>query len=296
VDANGAGSWRFREGDEIVPGRYVDRLLGGGHRYEAYVAWDDEFHALVVAKLVRPALVHDQVARSGLAREARALERLGHPSIVRSFGAVLDGERPHLLLEYLDGPRLSTLARKYGVIVEQLIPLALDLCSALHFAHGRRMVHLDVKPRNVVMCSRPRLIDLSVARSFDELAEITQPIGTDAYMAPEQCDPDRFPDVGPASDVWGLGVTLFHAFTRTLPFPRGTDGDRYPQLSLDPAPLPKDTPPRLRETIGACLERRPADRPTALELAAAIEPLAAELPRPRLGLFRPGGRAELARR
>ncbi len=104
-------SWGFGEGDEIVPGRHAVRLLGGGHRYEAYLAWDDELRSLVTVKIVRPDLVDHPGVLAGIAGEARALDRLNHPVIVRGFGAVLGGERPHLVLEFLDGPRLSTLVR-----------------------------------------------------------------------------------------------------------------------------------------------------------------------------------------
>lgn len=289
-------AWRFREGDEIVPGRYATRLLGGGRRYEAYLAWDDELYTLVVAKIVRPALVESDGARRGIEGEARALEALSHPTIVRLFDAVLDGERPHLLLEHLEGPRLSTLLRRYRVILEQFLPLALELCSALHYMHGRGFLHLDVKPRNVVMSARPRLIDLSVAMPTDDVRTITRPIGTDAYMAPEQCDPERFSEIGPPSDIWGLGVTLYEALTRVRPFPSGNASTsaagpaRYPQLDADPLPLPAEFPRPLVDAIVSCLERRPTDRPTAAELAEVFEPWVASLPAPRLGLFRPGGR------
>lgn len=289
-------AWRFREGDEIVPGRYATRLLGGGRRYEAYLAWDDELYTLVVAKIVRPALVASDGARRGIEGEARALEALSHPTIVRLFDAVLEGERPHLLLEHLEGPRLSTLLRRYRVILEQFLPLALELCSALHYMHGRGFLHLDVKPRNVVMSARPRLIDLSVAMPTDDVRTITRPIGTDAYMAPEQCDPERFSEIGPPSDIWGLGVTLYEALTRVRPFPSGNASTgaagpaRYPQLDADPLPLPAEFPRPLVDAIISCLERRPTDRPTAAELAEVIEPWVASLPAPRLGLFRPGGR------
>ncbi len=291
-------TWKFREGDEIVPGRHATRLLGGGRRYEAYLAWDDELHTLVVVKIVRPALVESEGARRGIEGEARALEALSHPTIVRMFDAVLDGNRPHVLLEHLEGPRLSTLLRRYRVILEQLLPLGIELCSALHYMHGRGYLHLDVKPRNVVMSARPRLIDLSVAMPLEDVRGITRPIGTDAYMAPEQCDPERFSEIGPPSDVWGLGVTLYEALTRVRPFPAadastGSSGAaRYPQLDADPFPLPSDFPRPLTEAIFSCLERRPADRPTAVELANAFEPWVASLPGPRLGLFRPGGKAQ----
>lgn len=288
-------SWELAEGDEIVPGRYAVDLLGGGRRYEAYLAWDDELHALVVAKLLRPDLVEDGRALHGLAREAAALDALAHPSLVRGFGAVLGGDRPHVLLEYLDGPRLSTLIRRYGVILEQLLPLALELTSALHYMAARGFVHLDVKPKNVVMSAPPRLIDLSVAQRIEDIATLDSPIGTDPYMAPEQADPARFDELGPPADVWGLGVTLFEAITGELPFERPGDeslppGERFPQISAAPAPLPRDLPPAVAELVLATLEKSPANRPVAGEVAAALEPLVATLPAPRLGLFRPGGR------
>jgi serine/threonine protein kinase len=288
-------TWAFSEGDEIVAGRYATRLLGGGRRYEAYLAWDDELHALVVVKIVRPELVDSATVRRGIEGEALALRSLSHPTIVRMFDAVPEGERPHLVLEYLDGPRLSTLIRRYRVIVEQLLPLALELCSALHYMHRRDFVHLDVKPRNVVMSARPRLIDLSVATTVGGVSEFTRPVGTDAYMAPEQCDPEHFSEIGPASDVWGLGVTMYEAVSRTLPFASAaggatSGGARYPQLVADPVPLGKDVPAELAEAILSCLERRPENRPAARELAQTIEPWVASLPAPRLGLFRPGGR------
>jgi serine/threonine-protein kinase len=290
------GSWGFDEGDEIVRGRHAVRLLGGGHRYEAYLAWDDALYTLVVVKILRPGLVTDGSGLAGLEREAQALAALSHPAIVRSFDAVLTGDHPHLVLEFLDGPRLSTLLRRYGVIVEQLLPLALELCSALHYMSTSRIVHLDVKPRNIVMAAPPRLIDLSVATHLDELAAIQGQIGTDAYMAPEQCDPDRFAEIGPASDVWGLGVTLYEAVARSLPFAPPDDDPaaplvrRYPQLEDETRPLLADVPNALAATILSCLEKRPENRPSAVELACTLEPWVAALPRPRVGLFRPGGR------
>ena len=289
-------AWRLREGDEIVPGRVATKLLGGGKRYEAYLAWDDAMHTLVVVKVVRPGLVDSERALRGLAGEAAALASLNHPAIVRMFDAVLEGERPHIVLEYLDGPRLSTLARRYRVIVEQLLPLALELCSALHYMHGKDLLHLDVKPRNIVMSGRPRLIDLSVAARIDAVTSFTRPVGTTAYMAPEQCDPKRFSDLGPPADIWGLGVTLYEALTRSLPFlapdrsPGAPSARRYPQVDAVPFRPPKDVPDPIADLLLSCLQQRPSDRPTALELAQQLEPMVATLPAPRLGLFRPGGR------
>jgi serine/threonine-protein kinase len=293
---DGHDTWGLAEGDEIAPRRYAVQLLGGGRRYEAYLAWDDELWTLVVAKLIRPSLVDDAATLAGLEGEVRALEALNHPALVRSFGAVLSGERPHVVLEYLDGPRLSTLIRRYGVIVEQLLPLALELSSALHYIGKSGFVHLDVKPKNVIMSAPPRLIDLSVATPVADVARLASPTGTDAYMAPEQCDYSRFAEIGPASDMWGLGVTLYESLARSLPFHEGAhvDGaapeERYPQLVEEPAPMPADVHPELAAVVMSCLSKLPEERPTASELASTLEPWVASLPQARLGLFRPGGR------
>jgi eukaryotic-like serine/threonine-protein kinase len=288
-------SWGFAEGDLIADGRHAVRLLGGGRRYEAYLIWDDALHALVVAKVVRPAQAANADTLAGLASEAEALTRLAHPSLVRSFDAVLDGERPHLVLELLDGPRLSTLEREYKVVVEQLLPLTLQLCSVLHYLASCGYAHLDVKPRNIIMSSTPKLIDLSVARTFADARQARSPIGTDAYMAPEQCDPSRFGEIGPLTDVWGLGVTLYEALAGVRPFADGDEAAdglaaRYPQVAAEPPPLPPDVPVELARIVQACLQDDPRSRPRPADIADALEPHAALLPLPRLGRFRPGAR------
>jgi serine/threonine-protein kinase len=286
--------WGFEEGDEIVPGRYALDKLGGGYQYEAYLAWDDHLFSLVVVKLVRPHLVEDEHALRTLAREGEVLEGLDHPVIVRSFGAVLEGPRPHIVLEHLEGNTLSHAIKKMGPLApDQLLPLAYQICSALQYLANMEMVHLDVKPRNVVMTAPPRLIDLSVARSVQAAAQMTSPVGTDAYMAPEQCDPSRAV-VGPAADVFGLGATLYHAVSGDVPFPRpdGHDpGDplqRFPQLLEPPFPLPDDLSPGMARLVMRCLEADPSARPTPGELAGELDALIQELPRRRiLGRARP---------
>jgi serine/threonine protein kinase len=240
----------------------------------------------VVAKLLRPDQVGDPRARGVLESEAHMLRRLAHPLLLRSFGSVLEGVRPHLVLEYVDGPRLSTLMRRYGVVAEQLLPLVLNLSSVLHYLGEEGVVHLDVKPRNVIMAGSPKLIDLSVARTLDGLRDLRSPVGTSAYMAPEQCDPARFGEIGPAADVWALGVTLFEGLARSLPFP--DDGQPYPQLRHAPRPLPPRTHEPVAELIDRCLARAPSERPTAAQVGEALEPVVEALPQPSIGRFRPG--------
>lgn len=285
--------WRFRQGDEIAPGRSAVSLLGGGFRYEAYLAWDDHLHSLVVAKVVRPGLVGDESTLRGLAGEIEMLERLSHPVLVRSFGSDLEGERPHVLLEHLEGPRLSTLIRKYGPLpAEQLLPLGLQLCSAAHYMAGEGVVHLDIKSSNIIMGAPARLIDLSVAKTQASCDRLRSPVGTDSYMAPEQCLPGEGVPVNAAADVWGIGVTLYRAATGERPFPRGERKSeepvlRWPQLATGPKVPEGRLPPALVDLIMSCLERDPGARPTAAELAAELEPLVERLPKPWVSKLKP---------
>lgn len=282
-------SWGFGEGDKIAPGLSALRLLGRARRYEAYLAWHDAMLSVVVVKILRPDRAAEDSALRGLEAEARALRSLDHPVLLRCFGAVLEGPRPHLVLEFLEGPRLSTLIRKFGPLaIEQAIPLATQLCSALHFMAISGWVHLDVKPKNIIMGAPARLIDLSVAHTLDEAAGLDVPVGTDAYMAPEQCEPGTRGTPGSPADVWGLGVTLFEALAGELPFGEGSDEDRYPQLHQERARFPDEVPPPLAEIVESCIVADPAARPTARQVAEALEPLVAALPkRPIIGRLKP---------
>jgi len=287
-----ADAWGLREGDAIAPRRLAVTLLGGGERYETYLAWDEHLLSLVVVKIVRPHLVEDEHALGGLAAEAELVERLRHPVIVRGLDAVLDGPRPHLVLEHLEGPRLSRVIRKQGALEpEQLLPLGLQLAAALHYLREEGVVHLDVKPSNVILGAPARLIDLSIARTAEQLQGVRHRIGTDAYMAPEQCDPERLGPMGSPADIWGMGATLFHGAAGRRPFPDGSrDGsreERFPQLREEPAALPASVDSEVAELVLACLAFEPDERPTAAEVASELERLVADLPqRPVLSRFR----------
>lgn len=287
-------SWGFDEGNEIAPGRVALSRLGGGTLFETYLAWDERLFFVVVAKLIRPDRVGEANAIKRLGTEAETLARLSHPVVVRSFGAVLEGPHPHLVLEHTEGPTLKSLLRRYGPLpMEQILPLALNLCSALHYMNTEGMVHLDVKPGNIIMGAPPVLIDLSLARPLKQAARISRPIGTEPYMAPEQCDPGTRGPVGPPADIWGLGATLHEALTGRRPFRASDDGPdglaaRFPQLAREPDPLPPDTPPPVAETVLRCLEKDPSDRPTAAELGKSLQPVVDAAPRRSvLGIRRP---------
>jgi serine/threonine protein kinase len=284
--------WDFAQGDPIVPRRLALAPLGGGERYDTWLAWDETMFAVVVAKILRPACVDDPHARRELKAEAELALTLQHPVVVRGLDAVLDGPRPHLVLEHLEGPTLRSAIRRLRngaggrMTLEQALPLGLHLCSALHYLSEKAIVHLDIKPSNIVMGPVPRLIDLSVARSAERAASLRRRVGTRQYMAPEQADPcpAMRGEIGPAADMWAVGACLFEALTGRRPYRSVKDAadadETYPQLDAPPPEWPgrAEIPPALQKAVSSCLTQAPSDRPTPRELAAALEPMVATLP------------------
>lgn len=275
-------AWEFASGDEIVPGRTMQALLGGGERYEAYVAWNHRLMTPTVIKVLRPNVVGDERARRSMAKEGDLLARLQHPGLTRLFDMDAAGQRPFIEIEYIEGPRLSTLIRRHGRLnPEQAFPLGRQLASTLHFLHAEGILHLDVKPSNIIMGPTPRLIDLSVARRTDRAHRINGYVGTDAYMSPEQADPALWSTIGPKADTWGLAATLYYAVAKRIPHSRGRHEavgvERFPQLVESPAPLdPLRHSPGLVELIMDGLRRSSDERPTVAELFDRLDELAAQ--------------------
>ena len=285
-------SWGFAEGDPITRDLTAMKLLGGGEAYEAYLAFDDLTYGPVVVKVVRPGQVEDEASLRGLRREVRTLDQVNHPAVVRALRSETGGDRPHVVLEHLDGPRLSSLIRRYGPLQEQqYLPLAIEVASALHYLRRLGYVHLDVKPSNIIMGAPARLIDLSVARTAEEATRLDHPIGTDPYMAPEQCEPPLTGTPGPASDVWGLGATLFEAIAGFKAFDRAAEDaqtleERFPQVVEPSYELPERVPADVAKVVYACLEPDPAARPLPHEVAEALQPALERVPRGRLAGFK----------
>jgi serine/threonine protein kinase len=285
-------TWDFAEGDRITPELVAVRRLGGGAAYDAYLAFDEVTWGPVVVKVLRPTQVTNPSSLRGLHREVAALEAVNHPVVVRKLRHSFQEDRPHVVLESIDGPRLSTLLRRYGPLQpEQYLPLAIDIASALQYLRRIGHVHLDIKPSNVIMGAPARLIDLSLARAEREAAALDHPIGTDSYMAPEQTDPPRTGSPTYASDVFGLSATLFEAVAGYRPFDDGdadatTPEDQWPQLTQAPYDLPETVPAPVGKLVLAGLEREPENRPTPIELAEGLEPVYAQLPKGRLAGFK----------
>ena len=217
---------------------------------------------------------------------------------MRGFLTAADGPFPHLLLEHLEGPTLQSLLERHGPVgLEQLLPLGLHVASALHYCAREDVLHLDVKPENLVMGAPPRLIDFSVARTTAQAGRLRKAIGTDAYMAPGAVRGGRGRcrdrpagrrvrarrDAAARADR-RAGVPAGHR-GRPLQRPGGALPPARARARRAPAPYARAA----AELLRAMLARRPAERPSAAEVAGALEPVVAELPR-RLVLSRRGWR------
>lgn len=288
-----SGDHAMAGGQELAPGLTGLRELGGGVTYEAWLAFDERLYAPVVVKIVRPELVDDPATRSTFERELSVMTSLAHPGIARLFAYDDEAERPYFVIEHIDGPTLSSLISKHGHLPEhQLLSVAVDLCSAAHYLHGLELCHLDIKPSNIVAGAPAKLIDFSVAQSFADAAQQMDPIGSDEYMAPEQCAPGDAAEtnrvfsgrgvMGPASDVWAIGATLFRAAAGYRAFDREP---KWQQLTEAPRALPHFLDARISDVIMDCLAPNPDDRPTPAQVLDRLDPIVATLPKARLSGF-----------
>lgn len=265
--------WQFRANDEIDEDLIAISHLGGGERYEVFEAWDRRLFTRVAAKVLRPHRVTEERALSALRREGALGARLIHPNLVRVLRWTDVGPRPHLVLELVTAQSVEDHLEDIGPVrVPETCLLGIRVLAALQYMHAEGVLHLDVKPANVTMGDPPRLLDLSLAREGTHL-RLDRSVGTPSYMSPEQC---RRETLTPATDLFGLGATLYEALTATLPFSEGVDDNeelaaRYPQLTEEPMPLrdlAPEIPRQLEDVVMGCLERDPKRRPTSARSCA----------------------------
>ena len=250
-------------GREVTPGTKVLEHLHRSAGYDVYDAWNEPRACRVIVKTLRPdCLGKERVVRK-LLREGRVLKKLTHPHIVRAYEVHAE-PRPAIVTETLTGATVDALvqgsSRPLGAL--ELANLGSHLASALRHLHSGGILHLDLKPSNVVAENgRAKVIDLSHARRPGRMKAGN---GTWCYMAPEQA---RGGDIGPAADLWGLGIVLYCAAAAINPLidiAEDEDVDepqlhgRIPALRTERPRLPRE----LLAFVDACLEPEPADRPS----------------------------------
>ncbi|MFN7134201.1 MAG: serine/threonine-protein kinase, partial [Myxococcales bacterium] len=240
----------------------VESELGRGGMGVVYRALDANLGRQVALKVLEGAAGANPKLREYFLREARAIAQLVHPNIVTLFDAGLEGNSPYLVMELVDGEDLRTrLARP--ITLHELLTLLCGIARALEYAHGRRIVHRDVKPENILVSrdGTGKLMDFGVAYLGNERRDGRHAtiIGTPAYMAPEQIKGEG---LGGHTDVYALGVVMFECLTGQPPF--APDGALYHHVNTappDPRTLRSDIPPALAELVLQCLEKDPARRP-----------------------------------
>lgn len=256
-------------GSRIAPGYEVVGHLARSRTLDVYDAWSERRRCRCVVKTLRPDRRGDASARRALIREGRLLARLCHPSIVRGYETLRD-PHPLVAMETLGGETVAHLIERRTLTAVELAFLGLQLSSAVSHLHAAGIVHLDLKPSNVIAENgRAKLIDLSVAR---RPGPTKAGVGTWCFMAPEQARGGR---VGAAADVWGVGIVLYAAATGDTPFAGGHE--EYPQLHASAPPLCGERPRlphALTTAVDACLDPEPAARPAVDELRAMLEPVA----------------------
>jgi serine/threonine-protein kinase len=256
---------------QVIADRYrVLRKLGQGGMGQVYLAEHTRMGRFCAIKVVSPALVADTDAIARFDREASNVSRISHPGVaaVYDFGEANDGT-VYLAMEYIDGEPLTTLLRREQTLpVERALRITRQIADALRAAHDLGIVHRDLKPDNIMIARNRdgsdcvKVVDFGISKGLHSASQkltITGlVVGTPAYMSPEQLAADP---VDGRSDIYSLGLVLFHMVAGTLPFAGGHDG-MLARLIAAPRTLAETKPDRHWPSgLQALLDRTMAPAP-----------------------------------
>ena len=272
--------------ERVVGGRYrLDALIGRGGMGQVWQGTDLRLGRRVAVKLLRDDFVAaadgrpvtgsldlaDQQAR--FARECRVTARLDHPGLVTVFDAGTEGRHHFLVMQLVEGlPLEDLIAESDPLSCGTAVSVAAQLCAALAVVHAVPVVHRDLKPSNVMVRPDGRvvLLDLGIASAFEpELSTLTRtghPLGTPAYMAPEQA---LTGESDARSDLYSLGCTLYAALTGGAPFHGPTPlavMDQHVRAAPRPVrELRPDVPVELERLLALLLAKDPERRPASAQ-------------------------------
>lgn len=199
-------------------------------------------------------------------KEAAIMAQVHHPNIVEIYDVGREKGLDYIVMEFIDGISLAELIEEELPSVEETISIGRDIAEALQFIHNRGIFHRDLKPANIMLekSGRAVLMDfgLAVFDKFEVKGPRTGSVGTPQYQPPEQAEVGgRFGKIGPWSDVYGLGATLYHLLTGLPPF-EGTDRSQIRRMVLTTEPLPiRETNPAVPEKVARVIEKAMAKRP-----------------------------------
>lgn len=260
----------------LAPRWEILRKIGSGGQADVYLARDSEIGGLVAIKVYRSGL--DDIGRERLKREVRLGRTLLHQRLVRIFEFLDGGGSPAIVMEWIPGGAVTERLRSGPLPIDEAIAIARQTLEAIAYLHAQGVVHRDIKPSNLLLDSGGaiKLGDFGLARPLPAGSEVSQTVteaGTPAYLPPEVFE-GRHPDE--RSDIYSLGVTLFHLLTGRLPFEGGSVFEIARKHRTNPPPnlraLRPDCPKWLVALVGRLLEKRPEDRfQTAAAALAALE-------------------------
>jgi serine/threonine protein kinase len=270
------------EAHDIGPYRTV-RELGRGGMGVVYEALHRGSGERVALKLLLDPAHAEAVDLARFQRETAACSRLSHPNLVRYHGAGMHHNRPYLAMEFIEGEDLGARLKREGPMEpEAAVHLLVRVARGLARAHALGILHRDIKPDNVMLRGdQPVLTDFGLARTggreIQRLTHTGDVLGTPTYMAPEQADGDPRA-MGPATDIYSLGVMLYAMLTGQPPFTGGSFISILTRVLTEPAPPPSRAragiAPDLDDLCVRCLAKEPSERfASATELAEALEAL-----------------------
>lgn len=264
--------------DTLLAGRYrIDARLGEGGMAIVYKAMDVVLHRVVAVKALRPQYAGDDEFVERFRREAQAAASLSHPNVVNIFDVGHTDGVHFIVLEYVQGRNLKQILRDEGRLEpRRAARIAAAVARALQAAHDRGLVHRDVKPHNILITpeGRVKVTDFGIARASSSatLTETGMVVGSVHYFSPEQA---RGRAVGPAADVYSLGVVLYEMLTGRVPFrgesPVAVALQHLQQPPTPPRELVRSIPPWLDAVVLRALEKEPEKRiRSAAQLAAEL--------------------------
>ncbi len=260
-------------------GKYqIGEELGRGTCGVVFKAFDPFVKRTVALKLAlaRKTGSNSQSERTFFA-EAHAAGSLHHPHIVSIYDAGTEGDFNYIVMEYIDGRPLSDYATgKAGPLsADEVIDIGFRCAKALAYSHERSVLHRDIKPGNIMLSQADgaKIMDFSIAEFMQGAGVSTQAVvGSPAYMAPEQVAREN---IGPRTDLYGLGAVLYHLLAGEPPFMAQQMKMLFEMVRYAPAPQLKTLRPELPEALCALvdqlLEKEPEKRPaTGEQVAAAL--------------------------
>ena len=252
-------------GTPILPGRYEQpRLIGRGGMGEIYLARDRLLGRTVAVKLLAERLAEEPELRERFRREALTAARLSEePHVVTVYDVGEHAGRPFTVMEYLPGGTLAERAQSRPVEPERALAWLAQAAAALDAAHGKGVVHRDVKPANLLFDSADRLqvVDFGIARVTDDTLGLTAPgtiLGTAGYLAPEQA---LGRETTAASDRYALAVVAYELLTGGRPFARGSGTAEAAAQIHDPVPPASQRAPWLPQHVDQVFARALAKNP-----------------------------------